>query len=575
MKKSAIPALIAIVLIILIAGIALGGKVIEKYSYSEEEANLYEYFDMTDERQVPILYRGEKLETKLIANNGTFYLDLDSVHSLLNERFYWDNREGWFIFTTPTERIVSEIGACDYTITDGAGYATGAEGETFNYPICYVEGEGDSAVLYVALDFVHKFTNFTYNVYENPTRVMLYTEDVNFEQVTVSKDSAVRYRGGIKSPILEKVSAGTNLILLEEMEDWSKVETEDGLIGYIEKKHYKDQKSTTRTLENNYTEPEYTSLTSDGIISLGWHVIGGVGGNDTIYEAIAPTKGMDVISPTWFKICDDAGNMTSFATPNYVNIAHNQGLQVWGLVDDFSYSVSDYEVFSYSSKRERMVEYLVSEAKRVGLDGINVDFERVNAEAGPHYVQFLRELSIQCRLNNLVLSVDDYVPYNFNSFYDIEEQGVVADYVIIMGYDEHYHGSGEPGSVASIDYVKHGITEALETVPANKVINALPLYTIQWRTTGTTVTDDYVTLANQAELVAKLGGGAVWDETTCQNYLEKDMGGTLYQMWLEDADSIQVKLNVMKANNIGGVAVWRLGYEDPSIWNLISSYSEN
>ncbi len=573
--KRVIPALIAIVLIILIAGIALGGKLIEKYSYSDEMDNLEEYFGITDPNQVPILYRGEKLETKLLNKDGQLYLDLDSVHELLNERFYWDNRENWLLYATPTAKMVNQIGASSYTVTNGMGYESEIEGEDLGYPISFTEGEGDSAVLYVALEYVHKFTNFTYEVYEDPKRVIFKTENRDYQQVFVTKDSAVRHRGGVKSPILKKVVEGDELILLEEMEDWSKVETKDGFIGYIEKKHYGDVKSAVEQITPNYTEPEYTSLTSDSKISLGWHVVAATAGNDTIYEALQYQKGLDVISPTWFKLTDDAGNMSSFATANYVNIAHNMGLKVWAVIDDFTNPVDDYEVLSYTSKRERIIESLITEAKNSGIDGINVDFEKVSNEAGPHYVEFLRELSIECRANNLVLSVDDYVPYNFNSQYNIPAQGEVADYVIIMGYDEHYHGSGDPGSVASIDYVKHGITETLKTVPPKKVINALPLYTIQWRTTGTTVTDDYVTMVNQADMVSRLGGNYTWDETTCQNYLETDIGGTKYQVWLEDAESIQVKLNVMKANEIGGVAVWRLGYEDPAIWNVISAYSEN
>lgn len=573
--KRVIPALIAIVLIILIAGIALGGKLIEKYSYSDEMDNLEEYFGITDPSQVPILYRGEKLETKLLNKDGQLYLDLDSVHELLNERFYWDNRENWLLYATPTAKMVNQIGASSYTVTNGMGYESEIEGEDLGYPISFTEGEGDSAVLYVALEYVHKFTNFTYEVYEDPKRVIFKTENRDYQQVFVTKDSAVRHRGGVKSPILKKVAEGDELILLEEMEDWSKVETKDGFIGYIEKKHYGDVKSAVEQITPNYAEPEYTSLTSDSKISLGWHVVAATAGNDTIYEALQYQKGLDVISPTWFKLTDDAGNISSFATANYVNIAHNMGLKVWAVIDDFTNPVDDYEVLSYTSKRERIIESLITEARNSGIDGINVDFEKVSNEAGPHYVEFLRELSIECRANNLVLSVDDYVPYNFNSQYNIPAQGEVADYVIIMGYDEHYHGSGDPGSVASIDYVKHGITETLKTVPPKKVINALPLYTIQWRTTGTTVTDDYVTMVNQADMVSRLGGSYVWDETTCQNYLETDIGGTKYQVWLEDAESIQVKLNVMKANEIGGVAVWRLGYEDPAIWNVISAYSEN
>ena len=65
----------------------------------------------------------------------------------------------------------------------------------------------------------------------------------------------------------------------------------------------------------------------------------------------------------------------------------------------------------------------------------------------------------------------------------------------------------------------------------------------------------------------------VWDETTCQNYAEWAEGTATYQIWLEDAEPIAVKLNVMRAKNVAGVAVWRLGYETGEIWELLSAYS--
>lgn len=63
-----------------------------------------------------------------------------------------------------------------------------------------------------------------------------------------------------------------------------------------------------------------------------------------------------------------------------------------------------------------------------------------------------------------------------------------------------------------------------------------------------------------------------WDDTTCQNYGEYTEGGSLYQIWLEDEESIEVKLNIMEKYQIGGVASWRLGYEKPEIWDVIGTY---
>ena len=123
-------------------------------------------------------------------------------------------------------------------------------------------------------------------------------------------------------------------------------------------------------------------------------------------------------------------------------------------------------MLSSSLARKTLIDNLMMQVQQYNIDGINVDFEKVSEECGEHFIEFIRELSIECRRNQKVLSVDNYVPMGFNSHYELEEQGKVADYVIIMGYDEHYAGSWESGSVASIDYVENGIRQATKDVSA-------------------------------------------------------------------------------------------------------------
>ena len=394
----------------------------------------------------------------------------------------------------------------------------------------------------------------------------------------LKKDTAVRLRGGVKSPILTQAAKGDTLEILEQMETWSKVKTADSVIGYVENKRLGDITEETETPVTDYQEPEYTSLTGDSKICLGWHSIGGVGGNDTLYSMVSGTKGMNVIAPTWFSMTDEYGAFRSFATADYVTTAHNMGLQVWGVLDNFNYanengiSISTLNMLSSTTARQTLVQNVTDTAVSLGLDGINVDFEQLSSDCGSHYVEFLRELSIQCRNKGLVLSVDNYVPFNFNDYYRLDIQGQVADYVIIMGYDEHWHGSKDPGSVASIGYVSDGLDRTLQEVPANKVVNALPFYTILWKTEGTDVTDEYITMRNEAEFMSRAGVTAEWDEETCQNYAEWTSGNATYQIWLEDAESIAVKLNMMTTKNIGGVAVWRLGYGTQAAWELINAY---
>ncbi len=295
--------------------------------------------------------------------------------------------------------------------------------------------------------------------------------------------------------------------------------------------------------------------------------------NDQLLNRIADAKGLTTISPTWFSIADTDGNISSIASQSYVNYAHQHGLEVWGLVDNFKEGVSTYETLSRTSSRQRLVNQLTAAAIQYGLDGINVDFELITAEGGRAFIEFIRELSIMCRINGIVLSVDNYVPTASSSQYFRAEQGVFADYVIIMGYDEHYAGSEEAGSVASYGFVKSGIERTLEEVPKEKVINAIPFYTRFWKTDGAgEVTSEALGMdradakvtANEAELA--------WDEEARQYYVGFDYEGSFYEMWLEEERSIEEKMALIREYDLAGVAAWRLGYERASIWDVILKY---
>ena len=564
MKKRILPVIIAILLILVIAGGALGKVLLDKYSYSKEEADWNEFYQVSESDRSAIILQDEMVEEQALIRDDVCYFDLATVHKYMNEVFYADMTEKLLLYANPTEVIRTTFGETSYTTTEGTQDA--------GYVISFVEGD----TVYVAADYVKLFTNYSYDCYDR--HVQVYTEWGTRQVAQLKKDTAVRLRGGVKSPILTQAAKGDTLGILEQMETWSKVKTSDSVIGYVENKRLGDITEETETPVTDYQEPEYTALTSDSKICLGWHSIGGVGGNDTLYSMVSGTKGMNVIAPTWFSLTDENGSIRNFGTANYVTTAHNMGLQVWGVVDNFNYAnetgtaISTLNMLSSTTSRQNFVRNVTDAAVSLGLDGINVDFEQLSSDCGPHYVEFIRELSIQCRNMGLVLSIANYVPFNFNDYYRLDIQGQVADYVIIMGYDEHWHGSKDPGSVASISYVSGGLDRTLQEVPANKVVNALPFYTILWKTEGTDVTDEYITMNNEADFMNRAGVTAEWDEETCQNYAEWTSGNATYQIWLEDAESIAVKLNMMATKNIGGVAVWRLGYGTQAAWELINAY---
>ena len=564
MKKKVLPVIVAILLILVIGGCALGKVLLDKYSYSKEEADWNEFYQVSENDRSAIILQNEMVEEQALIKDGVCYFDLATVHKYLNEVFYADMTENLLLYATPTEVIRTTFGETAYTTTEGTQEA--------GYVISFTDGDN----VYVAADYVKLFTNYSYECYDR--HVQVNTEWGTRQVAQLKKDTAVRLRGGVKSPILTQAVKGDTLEILEQMETWSKVKTADAVIGYVENKRLGEITEEMETPVTDYQAPEYTSLTADSKICLGWHSIGGVAGNDTLYSMVSGTKGMNVIAPTWFSMTDENGAFRSFATAGYVTTAHQMGLQVWGVLDNFNYanengiSISTLNMLSSTTARQNLVKNVTDTAVGLGLDGINVDFEQLSSDCGPHYVEFLRELSIECRNKGLVLSIDNYVPFNFNDYYRLDIQGEVADYVIIMGYDEHWHGSKDPGSVASISYVSDGLDRTLQEVPANKVVNALPFYTILWKTEGTDVTDEYITMRNEADFMSKAGVSAEWDEVTCQNYAEWTSGSVNYQIWLEDETSLRARMHMMTTKNIGGVAVWRLGYGTQAAWELINAY---
>ena len=546
--KKIIPVLIALFLIIVIAVVGVGSKLIEKYSYSKERADLTAYFDVRGEGDVPVILQDERIEEHARLIDGVCYFDLAMVHQYFNDRFYEDKKEGLLLYTLP-DAIVS-------TVIGTQTVAKGGEESGRDYVIARYEGEQ----LYVAADYVKEYSNFSYELYTEPYRMQVYTEWNARRTATVLKDTQVRYQGGVKSDVLTDVSRGTEVIVLEEMENWSKVKAEGAFIGYVENKRLSEQTTVEPTPVTDYTEPVYMSNTRDPTRRS----------SDLLMQG---TKSINVVSPTWFALSDNAGNFTSFASENYVGTAHDMGLEVWGLIDNFSHEgIDTYEVLAGLSTRQHLINGLIDTALQYKLDGINIDFENISLDAGEPFVEFIRELSIPCREHGIVLSVDNYVPMGYTDHYDREEQGVVADYVIIMGYDEHHRGSDTAGSVASIDFVEKGIADTVAQVPAHKVINAIPFYTRIWETKGTTIDSQAVGIETAKQYLADHGIVTAWDEETCQNYGEYQSGDSYYQVWMEDEESIRVKLNIMSKYQIAGVAEWQLAFAVDSVWDVIEEY---
>lgn len=545
MTKKRMPVLVVCLLIVLVALVGGGAYGINKLIPTRKQMSLSDYYGQNADGEAALILGTEKLDQKALISGDDVYLPIDVVDGYLNQRYYWDSENKKILYATPSSLTEEKA-------SDSAGGMVWLK---------------DNSV-YLHLDYVKKYTDIDAYINKDPDRIAIQNKFSNIETVTVKKDTVIRYRGGIKSEILTEVPKNTVLRLLNEGEDWDQVATDDGYIGYIQKKKVSAADATT--YERDFKSETYTYLTMDEPVNLVWHQTTSTDANNYFSDVTQNMTGVNVISPTWFSIADNSGNITNIASGEYVMQAHEKGLKVWGLVDNFSENISTTTVLSSTSARQNLEGQLIAGALKTGLDGINVDFESLSEDVGIHFLQFLRELSIQCHENNLVLSVDNPVPENFTSHYDRAEQGKVTDYVIIMGYDEHYVGS-EAGSVASLPWVEQGVKDTLTEVPAERTILAVPFYTRLWKTTdGGALTSEAIGMDQAQKVIADNGAETYWDKTTSQNYGTYEGDGATYQIWLEDSKSIAEKVKLISKYKLAGVAEWKLGFENSGIWKTIA-----
>ena len=549
MNKKYKPVIAVAVLVILVAILGIVTHVVMKYIPSSEKMDLNEYYGEMADGEIALVIGTEKMEERGLVDGDRVYLPLDVVNTYLNQRYYWDSVNQQILYATPSE--LTSVSA-----SSEAGDKVWVKDDK----------------VYLNLTYVQEFTDLDAYITKDPYRIAIQYKFKNVKTVTVKKNTSIRYRGGIKSAILTSVKKGTKLRLIEEMENWDQVATDDGYIGYIDKKKVGEAEKTK--FERSFKREQYSYLTMDSKVNMVWHQVTSTDANAYFADATANMTGVNVISPTWFYLTDTSGNIASIASADYVSQAHEKGLQVWGLIDNFTQEVSTTETLSSTAARQNIISQLIQAAKDVGMDGINVDFESLSEDVGIHFLEFLRELSIECHKNNLVLSVDNPVPEDFTSHYDRAEQGRVVDYVIIMGYDEHYVGS-EAGSVASLPWVEQGIQDTLKEVPAKRVINAIPFYTRLWRTTGGNVTSEAIGMDQAQQTIAENNVETYWDKTTSQNYGKYDIDNSTYQIWLEDAQSVAEKVKLVSKYDLAGVSAWKLGFENNGIWQVISDNLNN
>lgn len=534
--------------------------VIVRYTPTKEKMSGYKYFDIdknTD--KVLVMIDGESYPDTGINIDGRLYLPQEFIADNINVGFYYDKESDATLYSDTSYIYAFKKNQNDYSDDTGKIY-------TMDYSVIRdVDGE-----CFIAWDYVAERTDCEYQYASEPDRLNVTLKSEAKQCVTAGKKAAVRYRGGIKSPVLEYVSKGDRLEYVDDIDEWIKVTTVSGYTGYVKKSEVSD---TFEYVREQKAVEEHNFLLKNEKITLAWFQVSGTAGNSSIDNNMSTISGVNVIAPTWYSVTDESGNMSSYASADFVSKMHQRGIDVWALVSDFDTNVDFAQLYSSKAARTNMVNKLVGEAKSYGFDGINLDYENIKSAYAKDYLQFVRELSVVCERNGIVLSTDNYKPEAYNRCYNLKEQSKFVDYVIVMAYDEHYAGT-DAGSVASLPFVKEAVEDTVQLVGKEHVIAGIPFYTRIWTTTDGNTTSRAVGMQAAIDQLKSDGQVALWNDDCGQYVASYTVGSSTRQIWFEEEKSIEAKMQVIQQENTAGVACWKLGLEKSTVWSVISQYNK-
>lgn len=426
MKKRLTVIFILFVILALFA--AVGMIVFKKFAPSFTQRPMSEQYKIGKEEALLII-NGKPVEARGKLVSGVVYVPVEIAAGYMNERIYWDDKEDILCLATSG-------GLITVNMADSLRYTLGKETKEMSYQALYQDGE----TTYVAMEFVAQHSRINYSYMQEPNRILVQSDFESSNTFAVLADD-IRLRVGPNKKydyLLELKKAKEVLVDTSSKAEngYQKIFTLEGIEGYVPEEYLTEKMEKAWTTEKQ--EDIFPQIKMDKKICLGWHQMTGVVGSADLQLKTSQATSLNVISPTWFALSDNKGNISSLASAEYVSAAHAKGMKVWGLVNDFDEkknNINIKKILGRTSIRTKLINNLVTTALRYNLDGINVDFEKITAKTAPAYLEFLRELVLACHANNIVVSVDDYLPTESSSFYNWAEQGKVVDYVIFMAYD--------------------------------------------------------------------------------------------------------------------------------------------
>lgn len=401
--------------------------------------------------------------------------------------------------------------------------------------------------------------------YNKDIRLLLLDyRDKEYDLTKTTSETLLRESASKRSPIIKKLPQGEELYVYEEKGKFYKVRMPEGYAGYVLKKD----------LDQNFEKVSFKSTsknTSDCPINLTWDYTYAEHSEDKINQ-IKDIKGLDVIIPTWFSIRNGNGDMIDRGNQNYIKKYKDLGIDVWAYLDNSFDPNITHEALSNENTRKKVINKTLELCKKYGMKGINIDFEHTKIDDRDYITDFVREFR-QAAGDDFIITVDVTPQISADVTkepYDRKSLAEIADYMVVMAYDQHWGSSDKAGSVAQYKWVEGSVNVLFRNIPNKKMILGVPLYTRIWKEAGGKVTSKTISMDEVARIIAAKGLKPVWDKESQQNYIEYQENNADYKIWIEDANSLEKKVSLVNKYNLAGVGSWRLGFETPNIWDVIS-----
>lgn len=492
-----------------------------------------------------------------IDSKGVIYLSINDVKNYFDKYINYDESSNRLITTSDT-KIATLIKDKKNIDINGA---------TVSIASTVIEKDGK---IYIP------FSELAQNVYnveiehkESTDRVVIDSLDRELKKADSKKNVKVKYKAKKFSKTLAKVKQGEKVVVISQDEKWSKIRTENGIVGYVKNKTIANLTYVRENMEE--------TKQINGKVNLVW---------DYYSEyAKAPNRegenieGVNVLSPSFFYLEKASDGKVSENVnqegKDYVEWAHNNGFKVWPMVSNNSYLTTTEGILNDYTKRRKLEDEIVRVAEEYNVDGINLDFENMNKADKDMYSRLVIELAPRLKDLSKTLTIDVTAPDGSETWslcFDRDVLADVSDYIVFMAYDQYGTGGNKEGTTAGYNWVENNVKKFIgqEAVAKEKIILGIPLYTRLWKEDNGKITSKVVnvkdvdnTLPNDVQ--------KKWDDELKQNYVEYTEGSATYKMWIEDEKSITEKIGLAKKYDLAGIAFWEKDREYEGFWQFVAN----